>query len=230
MNRAKIKPTKLSKLSKRQKLSFLVFPIAIIYMELIFKFLTTPDFLNQGLIFMPLFSIVAGTVLSVICSCFTSKTGNILARIFLFILAFIFSTQIVYFWCFNKYLILYSVGVGGADQIIEQEKREKTLSGSSTLRCSLCGKSFSDIAESGRVGCAECYVTFYDKLLPTLRKIHGKTTHQGKVPESFTETVGAPQIDVNDLKEQLKLAIEREDFELAAQLRDEINALLGGAK
>ena len=90
MNRAKIKPTKLSKLSKRQKLSFLVFPVVIIYMELIFKFLTTPDFLNQGLIFMPLFSIVAGTVLSVICSCFTSKTGNILARIFLFILAFIF--------------------------------------------------------------------------------------------------------------------------------------------
>jgi protein-arginine kinase activator protein McsA len=39
-----------------------------------------------------------------------------------------------------------------------------------------------------------------------------------------------PQVDVNDLKEQLKLAIEREDFELAAQLRDEINALLGGAK
>ena len=127
MNRAKIKPTKLSKLSKRQKLSFLVFPVVIIYMELIFKFLTTPDFLNQGLIFMPLFSIVAGTVLSVICSCFTSKTGNILARIFLFILAFIFSTQIVYFWCFNKYLILYSVGVGGADQIIEQGIWEKTL-------------------------------------------------------------------------------------------------------
>lgn len=124
-----------------------------------------------------------------------------------------------------------SFGLGFSDLFSDLLGRsEKTLSGSSTLRCSLCGKSFSDIAESGRVGCAECYVTFYDKLLPTLRKIHGKTTHQGKAPENFSETVQMPQVDVNDLKEQLKLAIEREDFELAAQLRDEINALLGGAK
>lgn len=123
----KIKPIKLSELSKRQKLSFLVFPISIIYMELIFKFLTTPDFFNLGLIFVPLYSLVMGGVLNVICSCFGSKTGNILAKIFLFVLALVFSTQIVYYWCFNKYLILYSIGVGGADQIIEQGIWEKTL-------------------------------------------------------------------------------------------------------
>lgn len=127
MKTEKIKPTNLSKLSKRQKLSFLIFPFTIIYMELIFKFLTTPDFFNLGLLFAPLYSIVAGTVLSIICSCFNGKSGNILARIFLFALALIFSIQVVYYWCFNKYLILYSVGVGGADQIIEQGIFEKTL-------------------------------------------------------------------------------------------------------
>ncbi|MBO5106473.1 MAG: LTA synthase family protein, partial [Clostridia bacterium] len=72
--------------------------------------------------------IVAGTVLSLICNCFSEKTNNILARIFLFALSLIFSVQVVYYWCFNKYLILYSVGVGGADQIIEQGILEKTLS------------------------------------------------------------------------------------------------------
>ncbi|MBO5856932.1 MAG: UvrB/UvrC motif-containing protein [Clostridia bacterium] len=66
--------------------------------------------------------------------------------------------------------------------------------------------------------------------MPTLRKIHGKTTHQGKTPENFIEAVQHPQVNIDNLKEELKLAIEREDFELAAQLRDEINALLGGAK
>ena len=105
---------------------------------------------------------------------------------------------------------------------------EKSLTGS-TLRCSLCGKSFQDIAESGRVGCAECYVTFYDKLLPTLRKIHGKTTHQGKVPLNFAENTSL-QPNLADLKLALKEAIEREDFELAATLRDEINLLNGGAE
>lgn len=119
---------KLSELSKRHKLSYLFFPLVIIYMELIFKFLTTPEFLNLGLIFVPLYSLVAGTVLSIICNCFSEKTNNTLAKIFLFILALIFSTQVVYYWCFNKYLILYSVGVGGADQIIEQGIFEKTIS------------------------------------------------------------------------------------------------------
>lgn len=121
------KSTKLSNLSKRQFLSFFIFPCVIIYMELIFKFLTTPEFFNLGLLFVPLYSTVAGVLLNTLCSCFNEKTGNILARIFLFALALLFSTQIVYYWCFNKYLILYSVGVGGADQIIEQGIWEKTL-------------------------------------------------------------------------------------------------------
>lgn len=108
-------------------------------------------------------------------------------------------------------------------------RSEKSLNGERTLRCSLCGKSFNDIVESGRVGCAECYVTFYDKLLPTLRKIHGKTTHQGKIPTDFTENKSNSVRDIDELKKALKEAIEKEEFELAATLRDEINALSGGA-
>lgn len=123
-------------------------------------------------------------------------------------------------------------GLGFSDLFSDLLGRsEKTLSGSSALRCSLCGKSFDDIAESGRVGCAECYVTFYDKLLPTLRKIHGKTTHQGKAPLNFSENKATSEVDVNELKLALKSAIEREDFESAAKLRDEINEIMnGGAK
>lgn len=122
-----------------------------------------------------------------------------------------------------------SFGLGFSDLFSDLlGKSEKSLSGNSTLRCSLCGKSFNDIAESGRVGCAECYVTFYEKLLPTLRKIHGKTTHQGKTPFGFS--TDAPSVNLEELKSALKDAVEREDFELAATLRDEINSLNGGAK
>ena len=49
-------------------------------------------------------------------------------------------------------------------------------------RCQCCGSSFSDIVRSGRVGCAECYRTFYDRLLPVIRQIHGSDTHRGKRP------------------------------------------------
>jgi hypothetical protein len=96
-------------------------------MELIFKFLTTPNFFNLGLIFAPVYSIIAGGFLCLFCNSFSEKVNNILAKILLFALALLYSTQVVYYWCFNKYLILYSIGVGGADQIIEQGIWDKTM-------------------------------------------------------------------------------------------------------
>lgn len=121
-------------------------------------------------------------------------------------------------------------GLGFSDLFSDLLGRtEKSLSGASALRCSLCGKSFDDIAESGRVGCAECYTTFYDKLLPTLRKIHGKTTHQGKTPFNFNGNKQNDTVDIESLKSELKNAVEHEDYELAAKLRDRIILLSGGA-
>ena len=44
-------------------------------------------------------------------------------------------------------------------------------------RCPKCGNTFGDIVHSGKVGCSECYRTFYDKLLPSLQRIHGRIRH-----------------------------------------------------
>ncbi|MBR4073628.1 MAG: hypothetical protein IKK24_06770, partial [Clostridia bacterium] len=57
-----------------------------------------------------------------------------------------------------------------------------TASPKATVRCDCCGASFSDIAETGKVGCSECYKTFYSELLPYLKRVHGSTKHAGKVP------------------------------------------------
>lgn len=111
----------------RQKLCFLIFPISIIYMEVIIKICTTATFFNMGLLFMPLFSISVGTLFSLLCTSFSEKSNRVLARCILFILAILFSVQIVYHWCFDKYLILYSVGAGGTGQIIEEGIFETTL-------------------------------------------------------------------------------------------------------
>ena len=119
--------TPFKNLSYRQKLSFLVFPLVIIYMELILRLFTVPKFWGMGLVFMPIYSLVGGLFISAVCSCFSQRVNNILARCFIFGLALLFATQIVYYWCFSKYLILYSIGAGGADQIIEQGIIEKTL-------------------------------------------------------------------------------------------------------
>jgi len=89
-------------------------------------------------------------------------------------------------------------------------------------RCPFCNKSFEEIAKDGKMGCAECYTAFYDKLLPTLQRVHGKGTHMGKKPVDYTNN--SNKIEV--LKEQLEIAVREQNFEEAVKIRDQINEML----
>ncbi|MEI6580400.1 MAG: UvrB/UvrC motif-containing protein [Eubacteriales bacterium] len=91
-------------------------------------------------------------------------------------------------------------------------------------RCQKCGCSFEDIARDGKLGCAECYNTFYDKLLPSLQRIHGRIQHNGKMSDSCAEEVRKPN-RLEQLREEIKTAIAEQNFELAAKLRDEIKEM-----
>ncbi|MBO5333861.1 MAG: UvrB/UvrC motif-containing protein [Clostridia bacterium] len=101
---------------------------------------------------------------------------------------------------------------------------------SRTIRCEKCGNTFNDIVNSGKIGCADCYTTFYDKLLPSLQRIHGKTRHEGKNPTIIKAEVTNATNPIEDLEEQLRIAIDQQNFEKAAQLRDKINELKEGQK
>ncbi len=90
--------------------------------------------------------------------------------------------------------------------------------------CPGCGQTFSQVAKLGKLGCPECYTAFYDDLLPSLRKIHGKTRHVGRVPHSADEGTKA-SYQITDLKKKLEEAIENENYEDAAKIRDEIKAI-----
>jgi protein arginine kinase activator len=96
-------------------------------------------------------------------------------------------------------------------------------------RCSGCGSSFNDIVKSGRIGCAQCYEKFDDKLEPSIRKIHGKTKHVGKFISYSEEDEKKEEVnELDSLKEQLKSAINEQRFEDAAIIRDKINELQEG--
>ncbi len=93
-------------------------------------------------------------------------------------------------------------------------------------RCA-CGATWEDIVRSGKMGCAQCYETFYTRLLPVVERIHGSSRHRGKSPEGNLPQV-APKEEGGLLlvkKQQLKEAIETENFEEAVTLRDEIRML-----
>lgn len=97
------------------------------------------------------------------------------------------------------------------------------------VRCTRCGISFEEIARSGKVGCADCYRQFHDKLAPTVEKLHGKADHIGKVPPQ-SKGAEAAKPSVEQLKEELARAVEAQEFERAAQLRDQIREREGQAQ
>lgn len=112
-------------------------------------------------------------------------------------------------------------GIGLGD--LFGELLSKNESGSSALRCSFCGKSFEEIASDGKMGCAECYSVFYDKLLPSLNRIHGKAAYAGTKPQQNADTL---KLKLEELKGALAIAVNEQNFELAATLRDRINDII----
>ena len=110
----------------------------------------------------------------------------------------------------------------------------------SALVCMACGLNYEDFRKFGRLGCGQCYVSFKEHLAGLLRKIHGSNRHLGKVPLSLKKedpaaapsavggtgsAVMVPMDNLEELRKQLQAAIEDEDFERAAQLRDKIRRL-----
>jgi len=93
------------------------------------------------------------------------------------------------------------------------------------LRCPACGGTLRDFRESGRLGCAECYDAFDGHLRDLLRRLHGSSQHVGERYVAPGDADADPRRRLLDLKEQLRRAVEGENFELAAELRDRIRVL-----
>jgi protein arginine kinase activator len=92
------------------------------------------------------------------------------------------------------------------------------------VQCPRCGLLYSAFKETGRLGCAECYNAFQFQLRPLLRRIHGDTRHKGKTPARDGERVSIAR-QVQRLYDELQRAVAREEFERAAEVRDEIHRL-----
>ena len=93
----------------------------------------------------------------------------------------------------------------------------------SSLKCPNCNLTYADFKKIGRLGCGECYKAFKKYLGPLLKRIHGSSQHVGKVPAKVK--VVRKKIDLTDLRNALQKAIENEEFEEAAKLRDQIKEL-----
>lgn len=104
----------------------------------------------------------------------------------------------------------------------ETESRAEALQ-----ECEFCGLTLKDFKRTGRLGCSHCYVTFEEHLRGLFRQLHGGTQHMGKVylPPDPTEAERADQL--NRLRRKLEAAVQREEFERAAEIRDQIHDVEG---
>lgn len=101
------------------------------------------------------------------------------------------------------------------------------------IKCPSCGMAYQDFKATGQLGCAECYKAFKKNLLPLLKRIHGSTQYFGKTPVVLTGAktqAQKPRVlsaagQIQELKAKLQKAIQMEEFEDAARLRDKIKEL-----
>lgn len=87
--------------------------------------------------------------------------------------------------------------------------------------CPDCGMTYVDFRNEGRLGCPNDYSVFAEALEPLLEKVHGKVEHTGKLPSRAGESQ-RKQRDLMMLRRKLRMAVDREDYEEAARLRDKI--------
>ncbi|MBU8732930.1 UvrB/UvrC motif-containing protein [Cytobacillus oceanisediminis] len=106
-----------------------------------------------------------------------------------------------------------------------QESGQDAFQQEKVLQCEQCSLTFQQFIKVGRFGCANCYETFKDQLNPILRRLHsGNFSHSGKIPARIGGTIHLRR-NIDDLKNNLKEMIAKEEFERAAELRDEIRKL-----
>ncbi len=103
----------------------------------------------------------------------------------------------------------------------EEKEKEKIV-------CKNCGTTYEEFLEKGQFGCAGCYQAFGRLLGKTFKNLHGGDSHTGKKPVGYvseTNRIVNELSKIDKLSIQLQQAIEQEEFEEAAKLRDQIREL-----
>lgn len=111
------------------------------------------------------------------------------------------------------------------DFLAQMGESDSIPSSSAEAACGFCGLTFASFRDTGRLGCPHCYATFEAHLRNLLRRIHGGTQHVGKVYLPPDPTATEREKRLEGLRRKLQRAVDSEDFERAAELRDQIRTL-----
>jgi protein arginine kinase activator len=90
--------------------------------------------------------------------------------------------------------------------------------------CPRCGLKASEFRKQGKLGCPECFRAFEKDVRAIVSQMAARPRHTGKLPRTLVieQSTGAKG---EGLRDELREAVEREEYELAAQLRDRLREL-----
>ena len=95
----------------------------------------------------------------------------------------------------------------------------------SKTQCPECGMTFAEFRSQGLLGCPHDYDEFGEALAGVIERAQeGYTHHTGKTPGQAVELDPA-QRERRRLQRELREAVEGEDYERAARLRDQLEEL-----
>jgi len=109
--------------------------------------------------------------------------------------------------------------------LASQPEEDQIYTGTQEKTCPNCGFNLDHFRKEPRLGCPHDYEVFEKQLLPLIEKAHdGGTRHLGKTPSKLPRET-KKHIELSTLKSRLEEAVQKEDYETAAKLRDQINEL-----
>jgi len=98
--------------------------------------------------------------------------------------------------------------------------------GPSAEVCPVCGMNWNEFKQAGVMGCGHDYEQFAGKLMPLLKRAQeGASQHVGKVPARKKTPEADRQVTTLRLRRELQKAVDAENYEAAAQLRDKLRTL-----
>ena len=90
--------------------------------------------------------------------------------------------------------------------------------------CTVCNLSYEQFKATGKLGCEACYQAFPKEIVALFKNVQGSTHHEGKFPKRSGSQIRQRR-EVDKLRAILKKAVDEENYEEAARLRDQIRSL-----
>lgn len=90
--------------------------------------------------------------------------------------------------------------------------------------CPVCGLAIEELKKTKKVGCSNCYIVFKEQIKAIIKNANKEGKHVGRIPDRVHKEF-FQRDRLKNLKQKMQILIEKEEYEEAAVIRDEIREI-----